>query len=73
MIEWFIILAFWGADGRLHKQASRNLPTQAICEQMLARDLADRRQAFGNATGVCVPTPPAPEGAKPAPDPKVSA
>lgn len=67
MTTWFIVLFFWTQDGRLQQQVSNPLPTREACEQMLPRDLAERRSVFGNATGICMSAPPQPAGAA---DPK---
>lgn len=63
MTTWFIVLFFWTQDGSLQRQVSNPLPNKEACEQVLQRDMAERRAIFGNATGACIEAPPQPRGA----------
>lgn len=62
MTTWFIVLFFWTQDGSLQRQVSNPLPNKEACEQVLQRDMAERRAIFGNATGTCIEAPPSPAG-----------
>lgn len=66
---FFIVIAFWRADGVLVKETSSPIPTLLECQKLLPHDVALRRKVYGNATGECLASPPRPPGL-PEPGPK---